>query len=119
MITIYYKENLERQLRELESDKLAFTGGCRNDDIVNWALLTIAIYRVTKGGSIPFQKFIDKFNDFHDNRLTPSQRAAIVEWEEYPNDKLRICHTLYSVKTVDSIMSKWIPGHYYEIDDIK
>ena len=119
MITIYYKENLERQLRELESDKLAFTEGCRNDDIVNWALLTIAIYRVKKEGSIPFQKFIDKFNDFHDNRLTPSQRAALIEWEEYHDDKLRICHTLYSAKTVDSIMSKWIPGHPYEIDDIK
>ena len=119
MITIYYKENLERQLKELESDKLAFTEGSRNDDIVNWALLTIAIYRVTKGGSIPLQELIDKFDDFHDNRLTQSQKAAIDEWEECPDDKLRICHTLYSVKTVDSIMSKWIPGHFYEIDDIK
>lgn len=118
MITIYDKENLERQLKELESDKLAFIEGSRNDDIVNWALLTIAIHRVKKGGSIPFHKFIDKFNDFHDNRLTPSQRAAIVEWEEYPYDKLRICHLLYSAKTVDSIMSKWIPGHFYEIDVI-
>ena len=119
MITVYDKENLEKQLKELESDKLAFTEGCRNDDIVNWALLTIAIYRVTKGGSIPLQELIDKFEDFHDNRLAWLQKAAIDEWEEYLDDKLKICHTLYSVKTVDSIMSKWISGHCYEIDDIK
>ena len=119
MITVYDKENLEKQLKELESDKLTFTEGSRNDDIVNWALLTIAIYQVTKGGSIPLQELNDKFDDLHDNRLTQPQKIAIDEWEDCATDKLKICHTLYSVKTVDSIMSKWIPGHYYEIDDIK